>query len=521
MKAINVLLALVVSLLVAVLVFEGGLRLMGFGPQERLVDFHPNLGWAKKPNFEIDRSGKEYDITIRTNEYGLVDDSMESRRKPGAYRVLALGDSFTQGFSVERQDLFVDRLESWWEAEGRDIDVVNAGTEAYDTAQSVTWFLEEGRDFDPDLVLLFAYENDLYWNSQAVYTTPDGDREKPRFSATGEREKMGFDPPADSGWLSTTATGKVLGKLTGGPAATDQSFTAPTGKPAFKEFAPLLVEEPDFMADVRAHTRGALLALQQRCEEEGISAIVVPIPSRSVYDAGYRSTVSNLYLGGVGPDQWAPDKPVELFLELAGDVGLATLDPREALGEGAGGDLYFEHDWHLNPEGNAVFASYLHDELDRLGAVPATTQVAAMPEVPAREAGGAPFALKLYVGLLVFLSVLYISTYPQEPKWQPPLKIAVMLGVVFGLFIGVGKLQAALPPKISGLLAPVLLIGILGFVAYKLGNRLGTIAELMKAFALRGHWYLMPLVIVLLTIGSLLVVAASSPLVAPFIYTLF
>jgi hypothetical protein len=64
-------------------------------------------------------------------------------------------------------------------------------------------------------------------------------------------------------------------------------------------------------------------------------------------------------------------------------------------------------------------------------------------------------------------------------------------------------------------------LGILGFVAWKLGRRLGTIAELFRSFTLRGHWYLMPLVVVLLTIGSLLVVAASSPLIAPFIYTLF
>ena len=47
------------------------------------------------------------------------------------------------------------------------------------------------------------------------------------------------------------------------------------------------------------------------------------------------------------------------------------------------------------------------------------------------------------------------------------------------------------------------------------------LTELIGAFIGRGHWYLMPLVTVLLTIGSLLVVAASSPLVAPFIYTLF
>ena len=64
-------------------------------------------------------------------------------------------------------------------------------------------------------------------------------------------------------------------------------------------------------------------------------------------------------------------------------------------------------------------------------------------------------------------------------------------------------------------------IGVLGFVGYKLGNRLATIAELFKAFTLRGHWYLMPLVTILVTSGSLLLVAASSPLVAPFISTLF
>ena len=79
----------------------------------------------------------------------------------------------------------------------------------------------------------------------------------------------------------------------------------------------------------------------------------------------------------------------------------------------------------------------------------------------------------------------------------------------------------ALPPQASQLAVLGLLLTILTFVLYKLGDRVGTIAELLRSFTLRGHWYLMPLLSVLLTVGSLLVVAASSPLVAPFIYTLF
>jgi hypothetical protein len=93
--------------------------------------------------------------------------------------------------------------------------------------------------------------------------------------------------------------------------------------------------------------------------------------------------------------------------------------------------------------------------------------------------------------------------------------------VVFGLVLGATKLVSILGPEVGRIVTLGAVVLILGFVGYKLGNRLGTIAELLKAFIGRGHWYLMPLVTVLLTVGSLLVVAASSPLVAPFIYTLF
>jgi hypothetical protein len=132
-----------------------------------------------------------------------------------------------------------------------------------------------------------------------------------------------------------------------------------------------------------------------------------------------------------------------------------------------------------------------------------------------------PTWLAVYGILWLALTILYIGFYRDEPLWQPPLKVAGLLALVFAVVIGGGKLAGLLPPQASQVVILAFVAGILGFVAYKLGRRLGTIAELLKAFTLRGHWYLMPLVVILLTIGSLLVVAASSPLVAPFIYTLF
>lgn len=525
MRALNVLLALLTSALIAFFVFEVGLRLLGQGPQERLVRFDPELGWSKREDFSYTNKGKEFRVAIKTNEYGLNDDPMDSPKK-GAdvdFRVLCLGDSFTQGFSVDREALFVDMLETWWQAEGRKLDVVNAGTEAYDNAQEVAWFLGEGARFEPDLVLIFPYYNDLYWNAQASYTASEGDRGKPRFTADGRLEAVNIEAPPEKGFLANTATFRLLAPKSR-PKGTDHSFTPPgAAGPTTRELAPFLVDEPDFMRPVREHTVGAFRALAKEARSAGAEVVVVPIPPRVAFDPAYAETWTKNYFGGRS-SSWDPERPVELTLELARQAGLETLDVRPALRQSAAGgeSLYFDYDWHFNPLGNRAFAMALHAALDAKGLLPAaTTPVAEPPVVASTDEEGAPFWVKLYVGLLVGLSLLYTLTYQEKPVWLPPLKIAALLAAVFAIVAGVFWLRDNLPAGTGPYVGPVAVIAILGFVFYKLGNRLATIAELLKAFTLRGHWYLMPLVVVLLTIGSLLVVAASSPLVAPFIYTLF
>ena len=127
-----------------------------------------------------------------------------------------------------------------------------------------------------------------------------------------------------------------------------------------------------------------------------------------------------------------------------------------------------------------------------------------------------------YLGLWAILGTCYATFYRKVEK--PALgfvKVGALLAVVFTIAVGGLHLIGKLPVQLVPIAMILVLVVILGFVAYKLGDRLGTIVELLAAFVGRGHWYLMPLVTVLLTVGSLLVVAASSPLVAPFIYTLF
>ena len=51
-------------------------------------------------------------------------------------------------------------------------------------------------------------------------------------------------------------------------------------------------------------------------------------------------------------------------------------------------------------------------------------------------------------------------------------------------------------------------------------KRPSVIAELWEFMRVRKKWYLLPILVVLLTVGSLLIFAQGSAL-APFIYTLF
>ena len=522
MRRLNVLLSVLISVALAIFVLEVGLRIAGFGFPETLNEFDAELGWSKTPDRTVGLSTGDYDIEITINALGLRDDAMTSPAKTekNVFRVLCLGDSFTLGSTVDREDLFVDQLERWWRSEERRAETINAGTEGWSTDQEARWFEVHGAAYEPDLVLLATYENDLYWCGQESYFG----KSKPRYLPDGTLESRELAESKKTGGLAKSAILRFLGALAGRRGGGPYSFTPEGGDGSIlAEFGVLLVDPPDFMADAESRANGALLALQRSVEAAGAQLVLVPIPSRSAIDEDYAEDFGADTLG-LPRAAWDPNKPVEDYLRLASAAGIRTIDVRDALRArtGAGERLYHRTDFHLNAAGNRALAEALHGQLDATGVFPeghlARTKQA-LPVVP--DPGGFPRWLTVFLILWVALSTLYAFNYRDEPLWRVPLQVGGMLGLVFLIVIGGGALVGSLPPGISMIAGWLFVAAILAFVLFKLGRRIATIAELLTAFTRRGHWYLMPLVVVLLTIGSLLVVAASSPLIAPFIYTLF
>lgn len=531
MRAINVLLCFVVSFVLAAIVLEIGLRALGQGPQPTINQFDSVTGWSKRPNKHGGRKSSEFDVHYDINALGLRDDPMSSPAKPaGKLRVMMLGDSFVLGYTVERKDLFVDILEAWWNAEGREVDVINAGTEGFSTDQEVAWFVAHAAEYQPDIVVLFPYENDLYWNSQLFYRRFP----KPRYTAFGQPEKIVLQDPGPRPGYERFALGMMWSAL-----HEPHVRWSPNVRKLEMEYGAYFKDPPEFMKDAIGRTRGALVALRAQCQEVGAKLFVAPIPGK----AAIQSDAWNALYDTIEPaqladrlrfwktrerpalDAWSPDQPVETFLSLCNSLSIETLDARASLVARAksGEKLYFAADWHFNPAGNRAFAGYLHDALDEKHAFPAEHAPRATAPMPApiEARNGVPTSIFVFAGLWLALATIYALTYRDEPRWKAALGVAVLLGLVFTIAIGGGKLLQLLPAPLARVAFLLAILVLFTFIAWKLGRRIGTIAELLFAFTRRGHWYLMPLVIVLLTIGSLLVVAASSPLIAPFIYTLF
>ncbi len=512
MRLFNSILAALVAILLFGGAMEGGLRLLGFGPPKTLNRFDAVTGWSKTPGLRTHRSSGEYAVDFSFNDAGLREDQdvQPDSKDPEQLRVLCLGDSFVLGYSVQREDLFVDILDARW---GDEAEAINVGTEGWATDQAVAWLESEGSKWQPDVVLLMPYENDLYWNTQEQYTRYP----KPRYSELGERSQAELADPGAAPLRDRSALARlILPKSSSLPRIESEGYSL------LAEHGVLLAGGGPNEDAIRRHTKGCLKALAHWAENSDTKVLVCPIPAHSAVDETYAQEVFGpRVLSGLPRDAWDANRPVDLFLELAAAEGLATVDPRQALIASLkkGEQPYFSIDWHLNPVGNRVLAGVLQDELARLDWAPRGAESAAT--LPAPGKSPLPTPALLYLLLVALLGTIYCRLYPQEKPLRAYGLVGALLGLVFGLVLGSTALLGILPPDLGRVLSTVVVLALFGFIAWKLGDRVTIIAGLMGSFIRRGHWYLMPLLVILLTVGSLLVVAASSPLVAPFIYTLF
>ncbi len=102
----------------------------------------------------------ELAYTVSVNSLGLRGRELPIDKGP-AFRILALGDSYTFGFYVDDEETFPHQLEAMLAGRSQPIEVVNAGCGRYCLADELDFYRERARQLQPDLVVLVFCGNDV------------------------------------------------------------------------------------------------------------------------------------------------------------------------------------------------------------------------------------------------------------------------------------------------------------------------------------------------------------------------
>jgi hypothetical protein len=159
---------------------------------------HPRLGWVLAPGANYVYRLPEESVPVSYNADGWRDRLRTKNKPKGTARVLVLGDSYMEAYSVRFAEALSARLEKLLSAANRLVEVVNLGVGGYGTLQQYLVFNTVGRAYQPDIVVLAMYlANDLKDNSYEISAKSEGKSFK-------KTARPYLDPKAsDSGWQIT------------------------------------------------------------------------------------------------------------------------------------------------------------------------------------------------------------------------------------------------------------------------------------------------------------------------------
>lgn len=341
--------------LVTVAALEGALRIFKLPLPDRFFAPNDDFGWFHIPGRSGWHRTPEQEVPVTINQLGLRDADYPYEKERGTFRVLMLGDSFVEGLQVPLEHTVAKQLESKLTASavGIEYEVINGGVSRFGTDNEILFYDFEGRKYDPDLVILFFFYNDLYDNLEEPYFLLRDDAVQPvdpkPSNALGPAEEL-------RGWLwdrfhlyrLLTVVFNLLAHLVEllGPTVGSEGGT------------PFLLEDP---ADQQAaiELTGALLqSFQRDLAAEGRDLLVVGIAE----------------MGAVERSDTDPASPTEAINNTLGEAlterGLEYLNLIPGFRQhytSDGNRLFWPGDAHWNSAGHALAADLVLERLQELG----------------------------------------------------------------------------------------------------------------------------------------------------------
>jgi lysophospholipase L1-like esterase len=155
-------LLLLTTVIIFLIFFEILLRLFTYpiyGFQEEVFEYDEITGYKLSKNYSGKQSIYGNFFDLQTNSKGLRDfREYDYKKSEEVYRILILGDSFSFGNGVNLEESYPEYLRENFKDEN--IEIINLGIPGYGINNEYLLFLEEGKKYEPDLILIQFYLND-------------------------------------------------------------------------------------------------------------------------------------------------------------------------------------------------------------------------------------------------------------------------------------------------------------------------------------------------------------------------
>ncbi len=171
------------SICLVIFMLELGVRLLlppPYAPTAgELFACHNTLGWSGTPNFTEIIEDPNFRQELTFNSLGMHDTEHSLEKSADSFRILWLGDSFIQAVQVSETEtahqVLEDHLNQQQSNGQPKVEVLSSGVINWGTNQQLIYYREQGRLYEPDLVLLAFYiGNDFSDNLPGNVVTTSG-----------------------------------------------------------------------------------------------------------------------------------------------------------------------------------------------------------------------------------------------------------------------------------------------------------------------------------------------------------
>lgn len=348
----------------------GELLLRAVSPAETAPNHHqlycehdPLLGWRKRPNTNGHHRTSEYDVVEQINAQGLRGPDLPFAKALGTTRILFLGDSFTEGYTVAKDSHFIGIMQKALAAKCPDarFEAINGGTGGYSTDQELLFFEKYGLQYDPDAVVLMFCTNDPWFNRQSRYY----DRGfKPMFVPVADSLQLTNVPVphmASRSFFTKMKDGLLKNSRLVQRLRNVRDMVSNKNRGIPEEWRIYQKTGGIEMDEAWRVTEMLLWRLKKKASGVGINLSVCYIPEKiEVHDGAWKDFIGTYPRAAETCDLGLPSRKLG---EICSRLQVPFLNPTGEFRARALADsnawFYFQHDWHWNAAGNRVAGELL------------------------------------------------------------------------------------------------------------------------------------------------------------------